>query len=77
MKKAEKATGPGVPDAAKPVLQALSSIATQVQAGKYVRTWLGTERGENGKTKVTLVWEPLPQPPAAVRAGIRRLDECR
>jgi len=63
VKKAEKATGPGVPDAAKPVLQALSSIATQVQAGKYVRTWLGTERGENGKTKVTLVWEPLPQPP--------------
>jgi len=63
VKKAEKATGPGVPDAAKPVLQALSSIATQVQAGKYVRTWLGTERGENGKTKVTLVWEPLPQSP--------------
>ena len=69
VKKAEKATGPGVPDAAKPVLQALSSIATQVQAGKYVRTWLGTERGENGKTKVTLVWEPLPQPPGG---GARR-----
>jgi VWFA-related protein len=69
VKKAEKATGPGVPDAAKPVLQALSSIATQVQAGKYVRTWLGTERGENGKTKVTLVWEPLPQAPGG---GARR-----
>ena len=69
VKKAEKATGPGVPDAAKPVLQALSSIATQVQAGKYVRTWLGTARGENGKTKVTLVWEPLPQPPGG---GARR-----
>ena len=69
VKKAAKATGPGVPDAAKPVLQALASIATQVQAGKYVRTWLGTERGENGKTKVTLVWEPLPQPPGG---GARR-----
>ena len=46
---------------------ALASIATSVQAGKYVRTWLGTERGENGKTRVTLVWEPLPQPP-----GVRR-----
>ena len=34
-----------------------------VQAGKYVRTWLGTQRGENGKTKVTLVWEPLPKTP--------------
>jgi hypothetical protein len=32
-----------------------------VQAGKFVRTWLGTERGQNGKTKVTLVWEPLPK----------------
>jgi hypothetical protein len=63
VKKAEKATGPGVPDAAKPVMQALSSIAVPVQAGKYVRTWLGTQRGENGKTKVTLVWEPLPKTP--------------
>ncbi|HEY3093504.1 MAG TPA: VWA domain-containing protein [Vicinamibacterales bacterium] len=63
VKKAEKATGPGVPEAAKPVLQALSSIAVSVQAGKYVRTWLGTQRGENGKTRVTLVWEPLPKTP--------------
>ncbi len=63
LKKAEKATGPVVPDAAKPVLQALSAIAVPVQAGKYVRTWLGTQRGENGKTKVTLVWEPLPKTP--------------
>jgi hypothetical protein len=38
-----------------------------VQAGKYVRTWLGTSRGEQGKTRVTLIWEPLPQPP-----GLRR-----
>jgi VWFA-related protein len=59
VKKAEKATGPTVPDAAKPVMQALASIAVPVQAGKYVRTWLGTQRGDNGKTKVTLVWEPL------------------
>ncbi len=63
VRKAEKATGPTVPDSAKPVLQALSSIAVSVQAGKYVRTWLGTQRGENGKTKVTLVWEPLAKTP--------------
>src|ERR1051325_9642544 len=61
VKKAEKATGPTVPDSAKPVMQALASIAVPVQAGKFVRTWLGTERGQNGKTKVTLVWEPLPK----------------
>jgi len=63
VKKAEKSTGPAVPDAAKPVMQALASIAVPVQSGKYVRTWLGTERGANGKTKVTLVWEPLPKTP--------------
>ncbi len=55
------------PDTAKPVQTALASIATSVQAGKYVRTWIGTERGANGKTRVTLVWEPLPQ-----QAGVRR-----
>ncbi len=65
--KAERASAPGVAEAARPVLQALATIAVSVQAGKYVRTWLGTERGANGKTRVTLVWEPLSQP-----AGVRR-----
>lgn len=51
----------------KPVQNALASISTSVQAGKYVRTWLGTSRGDQGKTRVTLIWEPLPQPP-----GLRR-----
>jgi hypothetical protein len=55
------------PEVAKPVQQALASIATSVQAGKYVRTWIGTEKGSNGKTRVTLVWEPLPQAPGSVR----------
>jgi VWFA-related protein len=55
------------PEVAKPVQTALASIATSVQAGKYVRTWIGTERGENGKTRVTLIWEPLPAQGANVR----------
>lgn len=55
------------PDVVKPVQVALASIATSVQAGKYVRTWVGTERGTNGKTKITLLWEPLPQ-----AVGVRR-----
>jgi VWFA-related protein len=55
------------PETAKPVQQALASIATSVQSGKYVRTWIGTDRGENGKTRVTLIWEPLPSQP-----GVRR-----
>lgn len=56
-----------VPETPKPIQQALASISTSVQAGKYVRTWVGTARGEDGKTRVTLLWEPLPQPP-----GVRR-----
>jgi len=56
-----------VPETPKPVQQALASIATSVQAAKYVRTWLGTSRGSDGKTRVTLVWEPLAQPASARR----------
>jgi VWFA-related protein len=62
-----RAMGPAKPEVVKPVQQALASIAPSVQAGKYVRTWLGTARGDQGKTRVTLIWEPLPQTP-----GVRR-----
>jgi VWFA-related protein len=48
--------------AAKPpvdpaVDEALSAIATPLRA-RIIRTWIGTSRGENGRTAVTLVWEP-------------------
>jgi VWFA-related protein len=55
------------PDAAKPVLAALATISPSVQSGKFVRTWIGTERGDSGKTRVTLTWEPLTPPPGSVR----------
>ena len=55
------------PDAVKPVLTALATIAPSVQAGKFVRTWIGTERGDNGKTRVTLTWEPLTPAPGSPR----------
>jgi VWFA-related protein len=67
----EKINNP-TPEVAKPVQTALASIATSVQSGKYVRTWIGTERGENGKTRVTLIWEPLPAQGAAVGSSARR-----
>jgi VWFA-related protein len=56
----ERLKAPRAPAAPKPVQQALASIATSVQAAKWVRTWVGTERAEGGKTRVTLTWEPLP-----------------
>ena len=70
---AVRASNP-TPEVAKPVQTALASIATSVQAGKYVRTWLGTERGEGGNTRVTLVWEPLTFPPGDRREPAGRVS---
>jgi VWFA-related protein len=38
----------------------------------YVRTWFGTARGEDGKTRVTFVWEPVPRQP-----GVRSEEAAR
>jgi hypothetical protein len=46
----------------KPMEAALASINVPSRAN-VVRTWVGTSRGENGKTRVTLVWEPAPHAP--------------
>jgi len=62
------------PETAKPVQQALASIATSVQAGKFVRTWVGSERGDNGKTRMTFIWEPLPATPGASREAPGRVS---
>ena len=60
-----RATAPR-PTVAPAVSRALSSIA-EPSRGRVVRTWVGTARGENGRTRVTFVWEPIaPQP------GVRR-----
>ena len=48
------------------VSKALSSISEPTR-GRFVRTWIGHSRGADGKTKLTLVWEPLPPTP-----GMRR-----
>ena len=59
---------------AKPVQFALASIAPSVQANRYVRTWVGSQRGEGGKTKVTVVWEPMPASPGVRREAIGALS---
>ena len=41
---------------------------------RYVRTWIGTERGEAGLTKVTFLWEPLPATPGVKRDEARRVS---
>src|SRR5262245_7760652 len=43
---------------------ALSTVNTQVRE-RLIRTWIGTSRGSNGKTKVTFVWEANARTPGA------------
>ena len=63
------ATEPPKPKAASAVEHALTA-ATQTAPGRLIRTWIGTRRGENGRTRVTFVWEPSPKAPgAAARAS--------
>jgi hypothetical protein len=65
----ERANNPA-PETAKPIQNALATIAPNLQAARYVRTWVGSERGTDGKTRVTLIWEPL-------NAGARRDPPAR
>ncbi len=67
---AKRALAPPKPDPPKAVETALAAISTPVRSSRLVRTWIGTGRGTNGKTRVTLVWEPVPRTAGTpVRAG--------
>jgi VWFA-related protein len=68
----EKRAANPTPDLAKPVLDALATLAPGGQDGRYGRTWVGTDRGDSGTTRVTVVWEPLTQ-----SAGGRREQPAR
>jgi hypothetical protein len=52
---------------------ALASIAAPVQARRYVRLWFGAARGEDGRTRVSLVWEPLAASGGAPREPAEQL----
>ncbi len=55
-----RALAPPKAAAPKAVEVALAAVNRPGRAS-VVRTWIGTSRGENGKTRVTFVWEPLPK----------------
>ena len=59
---AARATAPPKPEPPPAITAALTSIAEPVR-GRPARFWIGTSRGENGKTRVTFVWEPIPPAP--------------
>jgi VWFA-related protein len=61
-----RANAPAPPPLPAGVGKALSSLSDPAR-GRFVRTWVGTERGQNGKTRVTFVWEPI-----AAQPGVRR-----
>jgi VWFA-related protein len=56
-----KATAPPKPGPPKAVEHALAAAIPS--RSRIIRTWVGSERGENGKTRMTFVWEPVPKLP--------------
>ncbi len=58
---AERALTTAVFEPPKAVDTALASLAQPLRGGRPVRTWIGTARGDNGRTRVTFLWEPAAQ----------------
>src|SRR5262249_47526027 len=58
-----RALAPPKPATPKPVENAINAVVARPSSASVVRTWIGTSRGDNGKTRVTFVWEPIVRPP--------------
>jgi hypothetical protein len=69
VKRAIAGPKPGPPPA---VSKALATIAPMTNR-RYVRTWVGNEKGDGGKTRLTFLWEPLPPTPGVKRDEPRRV----
>lgn len=67
------AAGPAASGPPTEVTKALAAIAPMTNR-RYIRTWIGTGSGAEGKTKVTLLWEPLPATPGSRREEPRRVS---
>ena len=67
-----RATAPSKPAVPKPVEVALANAVVRPSRASVVRSWVGMSRGENGNTRITYVWEPLPKAP-----GDRREEPAR
>ena len=69
----ERVTAPAKPGPPAAVSKAIASI-TPVSGRRFVRTWVGTEPAEDGQTKVTFVWEPIPAAPGVKREEPRQVS---
>ena len=54
----ERAMTPAIPEAPKAVDTALSVLSAPRRGRRLVRTWVGAAKGEDGRTRVTFLWEP-------------------
>lgn len=54
------------------VTRALAAI-TPMTNRRYIRTWIGTDRAQDDRTRVTILWEPLPPAPGVKRDMPRRV----
>jgi VWFA-related protein len=61
-----RALAPPKPPPPPAVTEALSTIV-EAPRSRVVRTWVGTQKAENGRTRVTFVWDPLPAVPGVTR----------
>jgi hypothetical protein len=71
---ATRATAPRKAGPPPAVSKAIASIAPVGGARRFVRTWLGTEPGDDGQTRVTFLWEPIPPPPGMKREDPRQVS---
>jgi VWFA-related protein len=65
---AARAAAPPKPETPPALANALASIADPPR-GRPARFWVGTTRGETGKSRVTFVWEPVPPAPGERRSA--------
>jgi len=71
---ATRATAPARPGPPPAVSRAIATIASESGGRRYVRTWIGTAPGTEGRTKVTFVWEPVPAPPGVKREELKQVS---
>jgi VWFA-related protein len=69
VKRAASGPKPGPPS---DVSKALATLAPMTNR-RYIRTWIGNDKGQDGQTRVTLLWEPLPPTPGVKRDEPRRV----
>jgi VWFA-related protein len=70
----ERVTAPAKPGPPPAVTKAIASIAPVSGGRRFVRTWVGTEPGDDGRTKVTFVWEAIPAAPGMKRDEAKQVS---